>query len=273
MEVGAEQGTDRPGLSLGQIRAVLGSRAIALSRAMVDLLAPPLCPVTGAPVAHPGLLSPEAWADIQFIDDPVCAGCGAPFAFDEGAGARCGACIAEPPAFDGARAAVVYGEASHRLIVAFKHADRTDLAPLLVGWLLRAARPVLRADSLIVPCPLHPLRLLQRRYNQAALLAAGLARATGVPLAVDALRRVKRTAPQQSLSAAARRRNVAAAFSAAPRAASVLAGRRVILVDDVLTTGATLSAAARALKKAGAARVDAVVVARVSRSGAATIGG
>ncbi|NWG72087.1 MAG: ComF family protein [Parvularculaceae bacterium] len=260
-------------------RALL-SRARSAGRAALDLLLPPACPISGERVATPGLLSASGWSRLQFIDDPVCAQCGAPFGAHEGDGALCPQCIAEPPSFDRARAAVVYGEASHRLIVAFKHADRTELLPLLAGLLARAAAALGPGDgwraALIVPCPLHPLRLLQRRYNQAAMLAlalkAPLGGSTGPEIAVEALRRVKPTRPQQRLSAAARQRNVAGAFAVNEAVAARIEGRRVILVDDVLTTGATLSACARALKKAGASRVEALVVARALSDGISSLG-
>ncbi|MEQ1930575.1 MAG: ComF family protein [Parvularculaceae bacterium] len=250
---------------------IVGGVLTAAARAALDLLLPPLCPITGERVAAPGLLSASGWSQLQFIDDPSCATCGVPFAH-EGDGATCAQCIAEPPAFDRARAGVVYDEASHKLIVAFKHSDRTELAPLLAGWLARASAAIDFTDALIVPCPLHPMRLLGRRYNQAALLALALGERAGAEVAVEALLRVKATPPQQKLSAEARRRNVAGAFAANKRWQKRLEGRAVILIDDVLTTGATLSACARALKKAGAVRVDALVLARVNRGGIDALG-
>ena len=255
---------DRPMRADDLVRSVKGA-----AKAALDLLLPPTCPISGERVAAPGLLSASGWSQLQFIDDPACASCGAPFGAEEGADSVCGACSAEPPAFDRARAAVVYGEASHRLIVAFKHSDRTELLPLLARLLARAGAGVDWRGALIVPCPLHPLRLIQRRYNQAAILAqglhAGLAEAHGAGLGVDALRRIKPTPPQQRLGAEARRRNVAGAFAASDAWKPRLNGRHVVLIDDVLTTGATLSACARALKKAGAAQVEALVVARALR--------
>lgn len=246
---------------------MLGAARQARSR-FLDLLAPPLCPVSNEAVAAPGFLSATAWAALQFIDDPVCARCGAPFGHDFGEDSICARCAADPPDFDRARAAVVYDDASHGLIVSFKHADRTELAPMLAGWLIRAGRSLLIPGAVIMPTPLHRGRLFSRRYNQAAMLAASVARQTGAVFEPLALARIRATPPQKSLSPEARQRNVAGAFAVRPAKTGVVAGAHIIIVDDVLTTGATLSACARALKKAGAARVDALVLARVLKAGA-----
>lgn len=236
---------------------------------VLDAITPPLCPLTNERVAEPGRLSPRAWSQIQFIDAPFCARCGAPFAHDFGAGAVCARCAAEPPDFDSARAAVVYDEASHGLIVSFKHADRTELLPMFAGWLVRAGRGMIASGSLIVPAPLHRRRLFARRYNQAALLAQSVAKTCGASFEPMLLERTRPTPPQKSLSPDARRRNVAGAFAVRAGMIEKARGAHAVLVDDVLTTGATLSACARALKKAGAARVDALVLARVVKGGAA----
>jgi len=177
--------------------------------------------------------------------------------------------MARPRAFDRARAACLYDEASRDLILKLKHADRTDLAGLMARWLSRSARPLLADVDVVVPVPLHRWRLLRRRYNQAAEIARPLARGQGLAFLPDALERVRDTATQGGKSATGRRRNVAGAFAVRETMRDRLAGRRVLLVDDVLTTGATAQACARALKTAGAAAVHLAVIAKV-RAGADT---
>lgn len=247
------------------------ARFRAGGRRALDLLMPPLCPVTGEPVAAPALLSPAGWAALHFIEAPFCRRCGVPFGADYGEGVECPSCIAEPPVFGRARAAMVYDDASHKLVVGFKHADRTELAAMFGAWMVRAGTDVLSGAALIVPVPLHRRRLVARRYNQSALLGASAARAAGAVYAPRALRRTRATPPQKDLSADARRRNVAGAFAVPERARARIEGAHVVLVDDVLTTGATLNAAARALKAAGAAAVDALILARVVKGGVGAI--
>ncbi|MEX0645217.1 MAG: ComF family protein [Parvularculaceae bacterium] len=238
-----------------------------LARQILDLVLPPTCPITGESVEKPGYLSAKGWAAIRFIDDPVCARCGVPFASDYGEGFECAACIAEPPSFDRARAAVVYDDASRKLIVGFKHSDRTELGPLLGQWLARAGGPLIRTGTIIIPAPLHPRRLLARRFNQAGLLASVLAEKLGARVLLDGLKRVRATPPQQGLSRSARRENVGGAFAVNEERRVAFGGGEILLNDDVLTTGETLSACARALKKAGAVAVDALVLARTVRGG------
>lgn len=238
-----------------------------MSKGALDALAPPLCPISNEAVSAPGLVAAAAWARLHFIDDPVCAQCGAPFSHSFGEAATCARCIAEPPDFDSARAALVYDDASHDLFIAFKHADRTELAPMLAAFLVRAGRGLVTARSIVAPAPLHRARLFSRRYNQAALLASAVARQAGARFEPMLLARTRATPPQKNLSPDARRRNVAGAITVRGAMAARVNGAHIVLVDDVLTTGATLSACARAAKKAGAARVDALAVARVVRGG------
>ena len=235
-------------------------------RVALDMLFPPQA-LDGGPRPLAGGFSAAAWSRIRFLDGPVCDGCGAPFEFDPGE--RCAACQAKPRAFDAARAACLYDEASRDPILKLKHADRLDLAPMLARWLSRSARELIEDADAIAPVPLHPLRLLRRRYNQAAEIARPLAAMTGTPYLPDALVRRRPTATQGGKSGSGRKRNVAGAFDVPdPRRVE---GLRILLVDDVLTTGATAEGCARALKAAGAARVDLAVVARVQAAAGLTI--
>lgn len=243
----------------------------AFAGAALDAVMPPQCLVSGEAVARPGDLSPAAWARLTFLDEPCCAQCGVPFAHDAGAGALCAACVAQPPAFERARAVLRYDDASKGMILAFKHGDRTDAAPAFGQWMARAGAGLLADADVIAPVPLHRWRLLRRRFNQSALLARRISQLSGVEAAPLALERVRATPTQGGLSADGRRRNVQGAFAVREGQAGAVAGRRVVLVDDVYTTGATLSACARALRRAGARAVTALALARVVKAGAGAI--
>jgi ComF family protein len=177
---------------------------------------------------------------------------------------RCALCIARPPPFARARAALLYDDGCRGLILSFKHGDRTDLAPVFARWLARAGAELLGDADLLVPVPLHRWRLFHRRYNQSALLARLLARTSGVPMLPDLLIRHRATPSQGGLGRRGRVRNVAGAFALHSRLARRADGRRVLLIDDVHTTGATLGECARLLRRAGAARVDVLTLARVA---------
>lgn len=240
----------------------LGLRAIG--RGVADLLLPPLAHDAPEATAAAGL-TPDAWGRVIFLEDPVCDGCGAGFEMDGGvfASPRCAACLAAPYAFDRARAACVYDEASRGLILRFKHGDHQPYAPLFARWVSRSAAPLLAEADAVVPVPLHRLRLLSRRFNQAAEIARPLARETGLDYLADALIRQTHSSSQGGKSVRGRRLNVKQAFAVSAEGRRRIKGRRILLVDDVLTTGATAEACARALLDAGASAVDLAVIARV----------
>ena len=238
----------------------------SLPQLALNAVLPPRCLTCGVLVERSGALCAACWAEVAFIAPPYCACCGLPFEYDLGPEALCGECTREPPPYTRARAVMRYTEMSRRLVLAFKHGDRTEGAPAFGAWLARAGAELLAEADVIAPVPLHRWRLLSRRYNQAALLAQALGRETGLPVAADLLLRRRHTASQGRLSVAARRRNVAGAFAVKPARQADLAGRHVLLVDDVLTTGATAAACARTLRRGGAAAVSVLVLARVVRA-------
>jgi ComF family protein len=179
--------------------------------------------------------------------------------------ARCAACAAQPPRYARARSVLAYDEGSRDLILAFKHADRADLALPFARWMARAGAELLAEADLIAPVPLHWRRLLFRRYNQAALLAGALGRISGRPVVPDLLRRHRATPKQGRLSRSARRRNVQGAFALPEKYETLIAEKRVLLIDDVITTGATVESCARLLLDGGARSVDVLALAQVVR--------
>jgi ComF family protein len=231
-------------------------------RAVLDFLYPPLCMMCRALVREPGNLCATCWQAIAFLEGPMCSCCGLPFDFDVGPDTLCAGCMAKPPAFDRARSVMRYDEASRAPILALKRADRLDLVPAFARWLERAGYDLIAETDVIVPVPPHRRRLWIRRYNQSALLANELGKLLNRPVSTNALQRTRPTPSQGDMpSAKARRRNVRGAF----KAVTGLHDRTVLLIDDVLTTGATVDACSRTLKRAGAARVFVLTLARVVR--------
>ena len=239
-------------------------------RAAQDLIFPHHAFDAGSRVSTPGLTA-AGWSKIAFLEAPVCDGCGLPFDYDMGPGVRCAGCEARPRAFTRARAACLYDEHSRELILQFKHADRLDLARLFSLWLGRAAAELIAEADAVMPVPMHPLRLIRRRYNQAAEIARPLARRAGLAYWPGALKRKRAGESQAGKSGSGRRRNVQGAYACAAGWSQRLQDKRILLVDDVMTTGATAEACARALTRAGAAAVDVAVVARVRESDGVSI--
>src|SRR5262249_5149576 len=194
---------------------------------------------------------------------PYCERLGIPFPFDGGPGLLSMEAIADPPAYNRARAAVRYDEIARKLVHGLKYGDRLDLAPTMGAWMARAGRDLPAGAETLVPVPLHWRRQWARRFNQSALLAHIIANAGGRMVAHRALKRVKATPQQVGLDKSERAQNVQGAFRVPAAGRAEVAGRRLLLIDDVLTSGATVNACARALLRAGATCVDVLVFARV----------
>jgi len=239
----------------------LGSRAL-------DALLPPHCLTCDSPVASQGTQCGGCFAGLSFVSAPWCDRCGVPFPHEAAGqptseGLLCPACVAVSPAFEAARAALRYDDGARRLVLPFKHSDRTEMAAPLARHMARTGGALLARADLLVPVPLHWRRLLKRRYNQAGLLAARLARIAGKPQVPDVLRRLRATPPLAEHGAAERAALLEAAFTVPRNRAQLVAGRRILLIDDVMTSGATAEGCVIALLEAGAAAVDVLAAARV----------
>lgn len=231
----------------------------------LDMLLPPRCLATGEIVDHPGMLASAFWTQLRFIEDPFCNTCGIPFSFDLGAGALCAACIEREPLFNQSRSAVVYNEASRKLILTFKYGDRLHAVDTFAPWMIRSGQGLIEKSDVILPVPLHHRRLRERRFNQSALLAQAIAKRVSLPYLPNALLRIRHTISQQGLSAKERDQNVHGAFVVNKSHVKNLAGKNILLVDDVFTSGATLNECARILKAAKVAEVNVLTIARVTR--------
>lgn len=231
---------------------------LAIARQIAALALPPRCPGCGTPVGDDHHFCARCWGSLRFLGPPWCAACALPFAFDRGEGARCAGCMHGPPRHLGVRAAVAYGDVARTLALRLKYGGRTGFAETAARLMLRVLPD---GAELLVPVPLHRRRLWSRGFNQAALIAQGVARHAALPVDRLALVRCRGTPVLRGLGKAGRAKVVSGAFRV--DRAEAVSGRAVVLVDDVYTSGATADACTAALLKAGAASVHVLCWARV----------
>jgi ComF family protein len=230
--------------------------------AVLSVVLAPACAACDELLERPthGPVCARCWQSILPLTPPLCDCCGDPLPTWRSISvplARCARCRRAARAVDRTRAIGPYDGALRAVIHALKYQGRRSLARPLGGLMRHRGADVLEAAACVVPVPLHPSRRRERGFNQ----AADLARHLGLPV-VRALARTRATSAQTALPAAQRHRNVRDAFGVT-RAGMALVGATVVLVDDVSTTGATLEACARALKRTGVGEVRALTAARV----------
>jgi ComF family protein len=240
---------------------------LSLLRGALDRLAgvvyPKSCLSCRVLVQCEGALCAECLRRVRFIEHPLCPVLGIPFAHGVDVGMVSPAAIADPPAFVAARSVTLYDEVARGMVHRLKYNDRADLALPMARWMLRASDGLLERADIVIPVPLHRGRLFSRRYNQSAELARAVARIAGKAYSPTILLRHRATVQQVGLGQKARETNVRGAFMVPAKAQERLSGKRVLLVDDVYTTGATVNAASRALRRGGAAEVYVLTFARV----------
>lgn len=234
-----------------------------LTRIAVDYALPPRCPGCGVIVEDDHRFCLSCWQGMTFLGSPCCDRCGIPFPFDMGPNAQCGACLADPPEIDRARAVLAYGDVARTVALKLKYGRRIGLARLIAAQMVRHVPDADRGNMLIVPVPLHRWRLWWRGFNQSAVIADHLARMTGVAVDKELLIRTRRTPPLRGMGPKARRKVVRGAFRLSDTDPKPLKGRNVILIDDIHTSGATADACAAALRKGGALSVTLLCWARV----------
>jgi len=233
-----------------------------LATRLADLIMPPSCLACRAPLAQHDAICAKCWADIDFIRPPVNDRLGLPLPFEFDTTPTSSA-PAHRPAYHRARAVALFSGVMREMILQLKYGDTHNARELFGRWLAAAGAELIEECDVIAPVPMHARRLLMRRFNQSAILANELARISDRQASPQLIKRTRATRSQVGLTSAERRRNLAGAFTIAPRQRKHITGRNILLVDDVITTGTTLNTCARALRQAGAARVNAVVLAIV----------
>lgn len=237
-----------------------------LLQSLVRAIYPPQCIACDALTDAEFGLCPACWKDVQFVSGLVCDLCGVPLPGESDKAEHCDDCLKTARPWDQGRATVVYSGVGRKLILGLKHGDRTDLAPAMAAWMARAVRPMVAGGpALMVPVPLHWRRMIHRKYNQAALLALGIGKATGLDVLPDALVRTRQTPSLEGHGRDARFAALEGTISVRPDRVSRIKGQTVIVVDDVMTSGATFAAATEALRAAGASRVCVLALARATK--------
>jgi ComF family protein len=252
-----------------EIPTILKDGFSSFKEALFDLFFPPICPFCDSPDVDTGNgLCSACVESIEMIEEPFCAQCGLPLPKNHlGASLTCGQCLVSPPAYHRARFAVSYKGVLRVGLQRFKYGGALYARSVLTEILVDSFRKHYSHEEfdLILPIPVHTRKLRERGFNQAILLAEDLSARTLIPLKRTCLIKSVNTPPQAGLHRQERLKNLRGSFRVARPGA--IKNKRVLLVDDVSTTGSTIGETARILNKAGAVRVDALVLALTSPKG------
>ena len=228
---------------------------------LLNLVCPPTCPICGVEVDEAHCLCPACYGQMKFLTPPCCQICGRPFEYAGLGDIVCGACMKKKPYYTMARSILAYDDFSKQLILAFKHGDRTELAPILCKFLSLSDPAIFENVDMIIPVPLHWSRRFKRMYNQSGILGVKLGKVKKIPCCLNVLKRVRPTESQGHKHRKERERNVRKAFVvASPKS---VRDKTILLIDDVMTTGATLNECAKVLKQAGAKEIKVITLYRV----------
>ena len=240
--------------------------AASAIQTVFETVFPPQCISCQTMVAKTGGLCGPCWRDTHFISGLSCSKCGAPLPGEESDRDEwCDDCLTTARPWDQGRAALVYKGSGRRMVLGLKHADRSEVCGPAAQWMAARIEPILAQNALIAPIPLHWLRYYKRRYNQSALLAHEIAKATRTTYAPDLLVRKKATRSLDGLTKDQRFQVLNDAITVAPKRSQQVEGANIVLVDDVMTSGATFATASEACFAAGAASVCVVALARVTK--------
>lgn len=231
-------------------------------------LFPPICLVCENPVLGMGKFCPACWPLVNMLEQPLCPIAGVPLPYSSYEGLTSVAAFAKKRAFDRTCSVFLYDDIIRHLVHNFKFNDRPDLAlwlaRLMVYFLRRNVPELLAGDFLVVPVPLHKKRLRLRLFNQSAELAREFCKISQQNYCPNLLQRVRHTNRQMGLSRQKRLKNLTGAFIVPHESRVIIKGKRILLIDDVLTTGSTIEACSKALRRGGAKYIAAITIARVA---------
>lgn len=208
-------------------------------------------------VASMPYICAKCWQDVQYLKPPWCDICGTP-----DVNGLCDACATSPPRYGQLRTVALYQTTLQQAIHLFKFEKKKVFARHLIQ-LINAQTPVdceVATYDFILPIPIHKKRLRERGFNQATLLAKGIAKTENIPVLMDTLVRKRHTVAQSSLDREARQQNIVGAFEV--RNPDVIRGKRLLVIDDVFTTGATIREAVNELWTVDPAEIDVLTLAR-----------